>query len=196
MDGNQAAAYAAYAMTEWLPIFPITPSTAMRRVWMNGPEEEGKTSSTDGEGCGNAVVSRTAAAMRARFSRCASLHLYSFPGTASMIQAYIRVGRTASGSESMLRPEPLRPTPFPSRRPRGRQWHADRPRKSAGFVHVQEVMDMGITPIWLRSGQECPYILSLTASGPPMNIKDRDGFLRDINKMVDFEAIEASGTAH
>jgi pyruvate-ferredoxin/flavodoxin oxidoreductase len=29
MDGNQAAAYAAYSMTEVASIFPITPSTAM-----------------------------------------------------------------------------------------------------------------------------------------------------------------------
>ncbi|NLI65596.1 MAG: hypothetical protein GX380_02505, partial [Tissierellia bacterium] len=32
MDGNQASAYAAYALTEVASIFPITPSTPMAEL--------------------------------------------------------------------------------------------------------------------------------------------------------------------
>ena len=33
MDGNQAAAYASYALTEVATIYPITPSTPMARSY-------------------------------------------------------------------------------------------------------------------------------------------------------------------
>ena len=43
MDGNTAAAHVSYAFTEVAAIYPITPSSAMAEVPMNGLQTAEKT---------------------------------------------------------------------------------------------------------------------------------------------------------
>ena len=45
MDGNHAAAHASYAYSDVAAIYPITPSSVMRKPQMNGRPRVGKISS-------------------------------------------------------------------------------------------------------------------------------------------------------
>ena len=44
MDGNHAAAHASYAYTDVAAIYPITPSSVMRKQQMSGQHREERTS--------------------------------------------------------------------------------------------------------------------------------------------------------
>lgn len=195
MDGNQAAAYAAYSMTEVASIFPITPSTAMAE----GVDEWVTAGKKNIFGQPVKVVEMqseagAAAAMRGALQSGALSSTYTASqGLLLMIPSlYKMAGELLPGVIHVT----ARAIATHALSIYGDHQDVMACRQTGASLlassNVQEVMDMGVIAHLSATKSRVPFIHFFDGFRTSHEIQKIEAVpYEDINKMIDLEAIEA-----
>ena len=195
MDGNQAAAYAAYSMTEVASIFPITPSTAMAEgvdEWSAGGKKNifGQTVKV----VEMQSEAGAAAAMRGALQSGALASTYTASqGLLLMIPSlYKMAGELLPGVIHVT----ARALASHALSIYGDHQDVMACRQTGAALlasgNVQEVMDMGVVAHLSATRSRVPFIHFFDGFRTSHELQKIEVIsYEDINKMVDFEAIEA-----